>query len=1764
MPRRLDPVVGQANPNLYAAAIQANLAPQDQAFMEQMSFTAVQTKRLRALPLKQAKREYSSLSKEAKAWIDYLFPGSEFAKPEPTMLEKAVDVAKTGAKGVLSFIATPVVKTFELAGEYGKAINTPYSVLRQAYQKDLIGKVRFGSPTATSQQGVAMGVPKDSNGLWAKAWKAGYNGKNLYDDGAVDVAKKKYGDVRVFVAQKILEGKKPGEILEEYGQIDDKISAALSETLNDPTKWGRIIEDVKFAQTSPARDIGRMLERIGVNNGSPLGKFIAGTVTRATGGQPTLDQEEYKKQIRKATGYFDAMYQIMIDPLTYVTGGTTKALTPGQKLVENLIQIQARTGSLKASIKELFDTTPEIRELWDGKLGNLIEKHANAPTRGDKLAVERQIKDEFPAYADSRTIKLFSSNGIFNANSAQEFFGQFENLDLFISGRVDGISYYRNGIVTARDQRQITLGIARAADAIFNPSSRNLDAAERASKVNKLGGDTVGILKSLGDDVTQGVNVEGLQQIIKQEEDYKVGIKSLVILSRQIARNPGGNLILTGEDAIKTEGNFRLVAQQLFERDIADFVTDVFVESSRAEQIVMLRNLYAGVMYKMGLHGIPRGNEIIEEVLSKTFNNKSGTTTAETTEITEEFANVINKNIIRDEDGLLSLEARGIIHPSQRAEGIAPLPYERIIQAVARARITKNNKNILKIVDGATRNKLVAELVNVWTILTLIPRLGVRSAIDEAFFYAFNAPLADLYNYASGMGRRIGAVTTGYTGSLGAVGPIKQAFNALFRKGGPRKTLSGEQRAAAILEIAEKKGISVEEVTHMMIREEIADRIIAVWGKDETINFDYIKQALVNNEHFLTSMANSLGARTSLSGSFDREIMDSIFTVSVLTKALNDAELKAGRKFRPLSTEALKKANPKWLTLAHFDAFYLRFPVNSMGLPNNRTVNPAVVFFSHNGLRTGEDFLKAKRDMLEAIGVSFDKTTETYFIKDIESTQKFMNEFGDSLYFKNKGLKDADIAEAMVDTMLYDMRYTFHGSGNKFNEKLMTLVKDRYEELVKLEKQSNRKIPGKWEKAVANLPFEEFEKATAGFQPRGRINTAIEFIGDEFQEKETFLTLLSKFGEKSMEFMDRQVTGIFRQPALSITYSRLRTGYANLEKEFVDQLVAIEVKNAKDAAKGQWKVDEDAVARNAEANAKKIAQKRFTEIALNEAVESILKYVDNPNVRSNFTLSVRNVARFYRATEDFWRRYYRLMREKPLQVIYRMRLAHQGLEARGDIYTDEFGEDYLVIPTDSIINAAVEPVVRQLTGSDFVVPQFNDFTLKLRMVNPSFSPDAGAPVLSGPISGALLVQLRSLLGKLPGQAGIYGTKAGEFIDNWALGDFGDNMDLPKALIPLQLQNIWKMIPTKELSRQEASAQYQSIAYVQAFGDKNSRLPENATPEQFQQFLRSHRIAVHNLQFIRGLFGMFSPVTLTPRESKGVPDYYKNNGLVTLRQEFFDILNTINKETFGTVYDPFEVALAIFNGKNPGKTVYTISRNERKVQFIIQKTNEVVDWAIENKSFREKYGDAAWIFAPQIGEYTPDSFSYLESLDIVEKPSSTTVEKYLEKMQTSVVKQRYFDIERREREALSKNFVISDRRRIIYEATRERQALLNAYPLLKVQLTEQGISVAEEELLLENVQAALVDRSTPISDIQRKKVSIAVKLVRDFISFANDEAAKRDTSNFVEAKRMRREQIESVIQEMMFSDNQIKELNRKLLGPILSFYSRDVYRTIGGR
>jgi len=131
----------------------------------------------------------------------------------------------------------------------------------------------------------------------------------------------------------------------------------------------------------------------------------------------------------------------------------------------------------------------------------------------------------------------------------------------------------------------------------------------------------------------------------------------------------------------------------------------------------------------------------MEEILNRTFNNRSGMTTTSRTEVPTDFIGDISQHVLRIENDSPILNARGIVQPSQVAEGIGSLPYEQIIQVAA---VTRRKNSIPALFDGATRNKYVSEFVNFWTILTLFPRLGIRSAIDEAFMYALNAPLLDL------------------------------------------------------------------------------------------------------------------------------------------------------------------------------------------------------------------------------------------------------------------------------------------------------------------------------------------------------------------------------------------------------------------------------------------------------------------------------------------------------------------------------------------------------------------------------------------------------------------------------------------------------------------------------------------------------------------------------------------------------------------------------------------------------------------------------------------------------------------------------------------------------------------------------------------------------------------------------------------------------------------------------------------------------------
>lgn len=1696
MARIIKPVVGEANPAIYNAAKNANLAPEQQVAIEQFSFTIKKAKELRAMTDEKAKREFQALTEDAQNNIRALYPNAKFLKEDPNLIQRGVGLLTSAALK----LASPIIGTYQVAATYGKVINTPYVMGRQVF---------------------GQGASPFSKQIWDNA----FNGREAYDKGAISLVEQKHGQVNVFVAKGLLDGKTPGEIVESYGKVDSNILNAISTAYDDEEVFKGILADTKAAQISPGRDLVR---KIYTANQAKSGNIR----TRVLSGRVQSN----------VSGTIDALYQIVVDPLTWVTGGTTKIATKGGRVADSILT-QAKKGDLAGGVKAAF-ADPDVKTLWDNGVGPAIKKFAESG-KGTmaRSGSYRELVQNYPGFNNYKVVTTLAKNKIFDSTSAEKFFADVENVNILLNGRVDGVTFMRNGIPTAQSERHISMGMAKIVDTILNPSAaKSKDASALVSAQNK-GIDAVTILKTAGEDIDKGVNVAGINRFVDIDKDIKKARRIGEILGKSAARNPAGTQILLGEDAVKTAENFRLVARQVFTRDIADFVTFHFLDSEADEQVIIIRNLYAAVMHRYGLHGTAQGRKVMEEILNKTFNNRAGMTTTTRTEVPADFAQEISQHTVRIENDTPILNSRGIVQPSQVAEGIGSLPYEEIIQVAA---ATRRKNSIPALFDGTTKNKYVSEFVNFWTILTLFPRLGVRSAIDEAFMYALNAPLQDLLSIRKIRDmQEFKNVATSLTGSKSAVGPVRQAVNFALRKTNSYNRLSIEERVAIPAELAKSKNIPIEEITHLMIREETVNRVYQMYGVDENLTkYKWLRDAFVHHPDILNSMASSVSAKTSLGGRFDKEIIDAVFTPSTLSQALNDVGVKTGRKFRALSTEELRRTNDKYLTLAHFDTWYRQFAANKYSLKNGATVDPVTYFFGNNGLRTAKDFAIARTEMLKSLGVDYDYTTRQFYLWRPDVTKEFLSLFGDSVHYRQRGISDAEIARIHVESMLLDMRNTFHGGPKSFNEDLYNLMNKYHDDLIRYEKETGKEVRGKWAKVASRIQFDEFEKATVGKQPTGEINTAIEF--EEFITESSLEIAWTKWSNTLMEAMDRQVNGLFRQPAILSTYSRLRDGYEPLQKEFADKLYM----QLLDEKRGNPERLREL--------ADNMAAKRFTELSVTEAADSILKYVDNPAIRSNFALSTRTVARFYRATEDFWRRYYRVMRDKPLQVIYRMRLAHQGLSARGEIYYDDQNEPYVVLPTDTIINTAVEPVVRKFTGAAFKVPQFNDVTLKLRLINPSFSPDAGQPSLSGPVAALSFLGIKGMLGYLPGKLGDDATNFSNKYDTWALGNLGDSMTFKRALMPLFLQNLEdiarSVVARDELNRQETTAAFQAVAYLKAFGGPEVQLPDNPTNQQKAEYLKTLKIAAHNIIAARAFLGMISPISPSLREGKGVPGYIKTTGINNLRAEFYDLLAGISKTEGDWLADPYELAVATFIAKNPRKIIYTVSRNEKATKVAIQKTNDMYEWASTNKKFLNVYGEAAYIFGPQTGDYSADAYTWLESQGLIKLP---TLEKYLDNVSVAEAKQAYFDIERQERELLAKTASPSARKGIINQATARRQAIKAGYPNLVTALTESGgLEINTEKEILSSIENAIRDKSTPISNEVRKNMGMITALMREFISFSEDPESRR-FYNFTDLKRAKRAQIEQILNDFIELNPSIREANRAVFSPILGFYSRDV-------
>lgn len=2039
MPQIISPVVAEVSPNLELAAQRANLTPRQRNHVEQMSWTVKKNKELIRMPVEDARKEYDSLEPDAKESLKFFFKEAEYMKPAPGVGDKLWGAFKGGLK----FAASPLIYGLKAAGEYNRLINTPYLVGRQTAQGENIFDKK----------------------VWSDAW----SGKDLYDSKALDAAIKTFGKGNVFVAQGLLEGLRPGEILEKYGKVDATIADAIEKAFNDPDNFKQVLDATKYAQFSPGRDIARGIFSTGVSkNGSLGGDYISG-------GQ------------KNVSGVIDFIYQIAIDPLTWVTGGTSKAATRGTQLREIFEKTAAATGSNHAATRVVFKDEG-VRKLWDNVLGPRLKRYAEAEGELQKGLIRREIGRAVPGYNNDEAITFLAKNGVFNAAKAEQIFGEADNFHFLLSGRLDGIGYHRNGIVTARSQRRLTSGLLNYLDSVFNatplaikpkilgielpvPSTvanRGSLAESEATLANIYKG-----LSAAGERIDQALN-PNLADVLELDKDinklrYKVG--------RWLARNPAGQQIIVGDDAALTADSVRQVARLVFSRDFADGIVQHFLKSSEDERVVVLRNLYGAVMLRAGLGGTPEGEAVIRKTLENTLKETAGFGSTVETVIPSKFASVLSPATVKIENNVTKIRTMGPRQPSQLSAAVRPLPLEEIMRA---SLVANSKKDLVSAIGGATNSKFIKDFTDFWSVFTLFPRLGIRSAIDEGFMYYLTAPGKELLKFVGGIGNQLGRAATVYTGSKSSYDPVVELYKKATGKTILPDQLGPAQRSEIIKSMAEaaskKSGIPVDpsELRHLDINKNIAEAALNVFNevKDPRERL-YLVQAMIHHAEVLNSIGSSLIGRTGLSGGLDKDIAQHMITNDEFSRAISEVSerffdnkeiIKSGTFDKIITPAQLKSMDESIAALPIWDNFMLRFGGDSqhgkIEFPNQARLAPAIAFFNNNFLKTDLDFERAVDDVMLGLGMikpagpdvnfkapeilnvrmmqkgeplpensiyigranqSFGlpgskygnpfpledvnndaaraKVIEQYeiyarmqlakdpnwlddlrgkdlvdwcspkachgdvlskllkeqaegkanvvihsggargsdtawstsgdkhgfftiahsyaghaigggtplihspeelakanlliakiakklnrpinekyanllrrnyyqvkdsdaviavgrilsdknidggtgwavamgqdkgvptFVYDLntfgwkqwvdndwiaidkppifknfagvgtrepgkeglraisnyldyvnksvnakpegiqqgwkinpekpEAPLRFISQHGDTVFLRKDGLTDDEIVRMRVETMLLDLYDNFHGGPENFNGNLATLLTEKVKAMVEKEKQPPvrvgdklvypKRIQNKWQKAVESLTLEEFTGAIKGYMPEAPVQTRLEIPG--FYDAES---TMRRYGNTMFEVMDRQVNAIFRQPAVWLTYTRVREGLSGVERNWKNAkyFAEIEADNARVAAGGIAKYDTEKARERLIERIGELGEKRFTELALNEAADTVLKYADNPSVRTNFAVSVRTVGRFYRATEDFWRRMYRLKDVSP-RVLYRMRLAHLGLESSGLFHEDPNGDKYIIMPMDNIIFKATDGTMRALTGnlnSEYKVPKFNDFTLKLSLLNPSFQQDSGVPTFSGPVAALGVMGVRNILGQFDDPSI---KKLGVEADNYLLGGRGNSNDFVRALMPSTLTKIWSILPFNEKSRQETTAVQQAIAYNAANG---LFLNGNSTSAEKYEYLKQLRISAHNVVALRSFLGLISPVAPSQQDSKGVPDYLLDVGITSLKSEYYDIVDAIKNKYGSDVQDPYELALTIFMGQNPGKLVYTVSDSEKSTKVALSKVNQTKSWVLANQNYIDKYGDSAYIFAPQMGEFSASAWTWLQSAGLIKEIG---VEKYLDNVLIAQDKKKYYDIADWEKNALANELTVSGRKEIIARAASARSAMRTSNPLLADAIMGPGGNeIATEEAMLKNLRALIDDRSFNINEGTRTKMQIAVKAMEDFRMYVGSSEVKSYT-NGPELKRQYRRKIEELLDTLGNADPAVKEATRSVFESILSFYSRDTYKAV---
>ena len=519
---------------------------------------------------------------------------------------------------------------------------------------------------------------------------------------------------------------------------------------------------------------------------------------------------------------------------------------------------------------------------------------------------------------------------------------------------------------------------------------------------------------------------------------------------------------------------------------------------------------------------------------------------------------------------------------------------------------------------------------------------------------------------------------------------------------------------------------------------------------------------------------------------------------------------------------------------------------------------------------------------------------------------------------------------------------------------------------------------------------------------------------------------------------------------------------------------------------------ESVVSKVDQANPKKVkraterAKRQYAELIEERAVAETLQYVDNPLIRTQIAFNVRNFSRFYRATEDFYRRMYRVVRYNPM-AFRKAALTLDGITHNGWIQEDDQGEKYFMYPGVEPMYRAVQAAMQGLgIDAEFKTPMPIQFGAQVKMLTPSLNQDSLVPTFNGPLAGVSIKTLTNLVDVLgaPGAA--------DRITEVTMGKYAVDQSYLSSFLPAHVNRLYQAMNKDERDSQYASAWRKAVTYLEAGGhglpkrydDLGNLIPPSIEEQEtYRQQVKNTTLTILGTRFV---YGFFAPASPTVQLKDTMAAWVKDNGKANFKQAWNGLL-----DEYAGDYDG---AMAKWVELFPNQMPFTVPESEKKTIAIIKYAEESGLWVEQNEELFKKYPQGAAFLIPHKTGFSWDAYKTMKNMGL---KYNKRVDDYLKDVQSAADLQTYYS-KRSEYELALEELPTDYERALARDEFQKWATLFKAgRPVVQEELAQGGKKAIERLNAINDLRNMINDKSVTVRGPIQKSLKDMLDLYDDF-------------------------------------------------------------------